>query len=208
MNQLLAGSKGDVVIKVFGSDLDFGKTIAFEFGIRHAFSDDMVLDVAAYNKDIVADPAARLVSLFDPSADRLTDFRILTNLDFGNVRGLKDEQMNDMEQLKTRLEARFPDALLAMDRPESETGTWWLDATVQRVVRHRLPMCAMRRLRHLPVGHGEATVPPAPVTPAILQVLIGWQVVPCLVQAFQIGCGRVQPGLDAVSADERKPVGL
>jgi DNA-binding transcriptional regulator YiaG len=39
--------------------------------------------------------------------------------------------MNDMEQLKTRLEARFPDALLAMDRPESETGTWWLDATVQ-----------------------------------------------------------------------------
>ncbi len=42
--------------QVFGSDLDFGKTIAFEFGIRHAFSDDMVLDVAAYNKDIVSDP--------------------------------------------------------------------------------------------------------------------------------------------------------
>ena len=40
--------------QVFGSDLDFGKTIAFEFGIRHAFSDDMVLDVAAYNKDIVS----------------------------------------------------------------------------------------------------------------------------------------------------------
>jgi len=74
--------------QVFGSDLDFGKTIAFEFGIRHAFSDDMVLDVAAYNKDIVSDPAARLVSLFDPAVDRLNDFRILTNLDFGNVRGL------------------------------------------------------------------------------------------------------------------------
>ena len=40
--------------QVFGSDLDFGKTIAFEFGIRHAFNDDMVLDIAAYNKDIVA----------------------------------------------------------------------------------------------------------------------------------------------------------
>ncbi len=74
--------------QVFGSDLDFGKTIAFEFGIRHAFSDDMVLDVAAYNKDIVSDPAARLVSLYDPSALRDNDFRILTNLDFGNVRGL------------------------------------------------------------------------------------------------------------------------
>ena len=54
--------------QVFGSDLDFGKTIAFEFGIRHAFNDDMVLDIAAYNKDIVSDPAARLVSLFDPGA--------------------------------------------------------------------------------------------------------------------------------------------
>jgi outer membrane receptor for ferrienterochelin and colicin len=74
--------------QVFGSDLDFGKTIAFEFGIRHAFSDDMVLDVAAYNKDIVSDPAARLVSLFDPTQGRDNDFRLLTNLDFGNVRGL------------------------------------------------------------------------------------------------------------------------
>lgn len=74
--------------QVFGSDLDFGKTIAFEFGIRHAFNDDMVLDVAAYNKDIVSDPAARLVSLYDPVQRRDNDFRILTNLDFGNVRGL------------------------------------------------------------------------------------------------------------------------
>jgi outer membrane receptor for ferrienterochelin and colicin len=74
--------------QVFGSDLDFGKTITFEFGIRHAFSDDMVLDVAAYNKDIVSDPAARLVTLYDPALGRDNDFRILTNLDFGNVRGL------------------------------------------------------------------------------------------------------------------------
>jgi len=74
--------------QIYGSDLDFGKTIAFEFGIRHAFSDDMVLDVAAYNKDIVSDPAARLVSLYDPTQLRDNDFRILTNLDFGNVRGL------------------------------------------------------------------------------------------------------------------------
>jgi hypothetical protein len=74
--------------QVYGTDLDFGKTIAFEFGIRHAFSDDMVLDVAAYNKDIVSDPAARLVTLFDPALNRDNDFRILTNLDFGNVRGV------------------------------------------------------------------------------------------------------------------------
>ncbi len=44
---------------VFGSDLDFGKTITFEFGIRHAFSDDMVLDLAAYNKDNLSNAAGR-----------------------------------------------------------------------------------------------------------------------------------------------------
>jgi len=71
-----------------GSDLDFGKTVAFEFGIRHAFTDDMVLDVAAYNKNIIADPAARLVTRFDPGLRRDVDLSVLTNLDFGNVRGL------------------------------------------------------------------------------------------------------------------------
>ena len=40
----------------------------------------MVLDIAAYNKDIVSDAAARLVSLFDPASGRDNDFRILTNL--------------------------------------------------------------------------------------------------------------------------------
>ena len=89
---LLGGVNIDLAItnsnQVYGSDLDFGKTIAFEFGIRHAFSDDMVLDVAAYNKDIVSDPAARLVTLYDPTEGRDNDFRVLTNLDFGNVRGL------------------------------------------------------------------------------------------------------------------------
>ena len=42
-----------------GADLDFGKTITFEFGVRHAFSDDMVLDVAAYNRDHLAVASAR-----------------------------------------------------------------------------------------------------------------------------------------------------
>ena len=37
-----------------GADLAFGKTISFEFGARHAFSDDMVLDMAVYNHDNLA----------------------------------------------------------------------------------------------------------------------------------------------------------
>jgi hypothetical protein len=85
------GINGDLSFspgQAYGSDLDFGKTIALEFGIRHAFSDDMVLDVAAYSKNIIADPAVRLVSLYDPVQLRNSDFRILTNLDFGYVRGV------------------------------------------------------------------------------------------------------------------------
>jgi hypothetical protein len=89
---LLSGINMDLDVnsvgQVVGADLDFGKTIAFEFGIRHAFSDDMVLDVAAYNKNIVADPAARVVTRFDPATGRDARINIMTNLDFGSVRGL------------------------------------------------------------------------------------------------------------------------
>jgi hypothetical protein len=73
---------------VFGSDLDFGKTITFEFGIRHAFSDDMVLDLAAYNKDNLSNAAGRLVSLLDPTAGSNANVRMITNADFGNTRGI------------------------------------------------------------------------------------------------------------------------
>ena len=49
---------------------------------------DSALDVAAYNRSIISDPAVRLVSRFDPVERVATDLRILTNLDFGTVRGL------------------------------------------------------------------------------------------------------------------------
>ena len=73
---------------VYGSDLDFGRTITFEFGIRHSFNDDMVLDISAYNKDKLADAAGRLVSYFDPFKQANVDIRVVTNADFGNARGI------------------------------------------------------------------------------------------------------------------------
>jgi hypothetical protein len=72
----------------YGADLDFGRTITFEFGVRHAFSDDMVLDVAAYNKDNLSNAAGRLVSRFDPLRGNNQNIRIITNADFGNTRGV------------------------------------------------------------------------------------------------------------------------
>jgi hypothetical protein len=72
----------------YGADLDFGRTITFEFGVRHAFSDDMVLDVAAYNKDNLSNAAGRLVSRFDPVRNNNQNIRIITNADFGNTRGI------------------------------------------------------------------------------------------------------------------------
>jgi carboxypeptidase family protein/TonB-dependent receptor-like protein len=74
---------------LYGTDLDFGRTIAFEFGVRHAFNDDMVLDVAAYNRDVLSDAAGRLVNLPDPTANGTpTGVRQFTNADFGNTRGV------------------------------------------------------------------------------------------------------------------------
>jgi hypothetical protein len=74
---------------VFGRDLQFGKTILFEFGVRHAFSQDMVLDISAYNKDKASDPAARIVPYADPlNPGDTINVNVLTNADFGNVRGI------------------------------------------------------------------------------------------------------------------------
>jgi hypothetical protein len=81
--------------QTYGRDLDFTKTIIFEFGARHAFSPDMVLDVSAYSKDKLSDVSARIQQLPDPTQPTSTpgvyasaDFRVLTNADFGNVRGV------------------------------------------------------------------------------------------------------------------------
>ena len=72
-----------------GNDLDFGNTIAYEFGVRHAFSDDMVLDVAAYNRDNRSNAALRTLPLFDPvTGEQSGVTERFTNADFGNTRGV------------------------------------------------------------------------------------------------------------------------
>lgn len=90
---VLQGSNTDLSItntnNNYGSDLDFGKSIIFEFGVRHAFSDDMVLDVTVFNKDNLANPAGRLVPLIDPLGGDRNDIRLSVNQDFGNTRGIE-----------------------------------------------------------------------------------------------------------------------
>ncbi len=84
-NDLSFTNTNDVV----GRDLDFGKSILFEFGVRHAFSQDLVLDVSAYNKDKVSDFAARILPFADPrDATKITSINVMTNRDFGNARGV------------------------------------------------------------------------------------------------------------------------
>ena len=88
---ILSGMNTDIDItnanQVYGADLDFGTTITFEFGIRHAFSDDMVLDFSAYNRDVQANAAGRILSIYDPVKLAYNDLRYYTNQDFGNYRG-------------------------------------------------------------------------------------------------------------------------
>lgn len=74
---------------IAGRDLNFGKSILFEFGVRHAFSQDLVLDVSAYNKDKVSDFAARVLPFPDPrDPTKIGSINVLTNRDFGNARGI------------------------------------------------------------------------------------------------------------------------
>jgi hypothetical protein len=78
----------DVNFGRLGTDLGFGKTILFEVGVRHAFSDDMVLDIAAYNKDNLAVATARTFSMSVPETGGRGIQQKMTNADFGNTRGI------------------------------------------------------------------------------------------------------------------------
>jgi outer membrane receptor protein involved in Fe transport len=92
MRDMLQGFNNDLSFTntndIFGRDVTWGKTILFEFGIRHAFSQDLVLDLSAYNKDKVSDLSTRIQPFFDPLQQRIQNINVLTNLDFGNVRGV------------------------------------------------------------------------------------------------------------------------
>jgi hypothetical protein len=83
---VLAGVNGHPAEPSLGSDLDFGRTISFEFGIRHSFNDDMVLDVSAYNKNKMADPAVR--NEFFRGRNAASLFGVMTNADYGIIRGV------------------------------------------------------------------------------------------------------------------------
>ncbi len=92
-NTLLSGTNNDLAFTntndFFGQDIGFGKTILFEFGVRHAFSKDLVLDVSAYNKDGVANPAYRIETVDDPSNPGATiNVNVLRSADFGWARGI------------------------------------------------------------------------------------------------------------------------
>jgi outer membrane receptor protein involved in Fe transport len=63
-------------------DLDFQQTRSFELGITHLLSEDVVLDLVAYNRDIEKGTAARLVTV-----ELVGAVNQLFNVNNGNVRG-------------------------------------------------------------------------------------------------------------------------
>ena len=101
INTLLAGINNDLSFtnanQAFGRDVGFGKTIQFEFGVRHAFNPDLVLDVSAYNKSKVSDLSYRIFNFDDPTncsivngqrSCRQLTINVLTSGDFGYDRGI------------------------------------------------------------------------------------------------------------------------
>jgi hypothetical protein len=97
MALLASGTNSDLVQSntndIFARPVGFGKTIMFEFGVRHAFSDDMVLDISAYNKDLVSEGAGRTLGIYDPfvggDPTRPNEsVNLYTSADFGNARGI------------------------------------------------------------------------------------------------------------------------
>jgi hypothetical protein len=73
----------------FARPLDFGKTIAFEFGYRQLLSPGFVLDISAYNRDKVQDVTLRKLAWEDPTnPGSVTYLNTYANADFGTIRGV------------------------------------------------------------------------------------------------------------------------
>ena len=98
LTTVLSGTNNDLSFTntndQFGRDVGFGKTIQFEFAVRHAFNPDLVLDVAAFNKNKVSDLAYRIKPFDDPAncqggICRVQNVNVLTTADFGYARGLE-----------------------------------------------------------------------------------------------------------------------
>ncbi|MEA1996986.1 MAG: carboxypeptidase regulatory-like domain-containing protein, partial [Gemmatimonadota bacterium] len=81
--------------------LDYTKTIMFEAGITALLSDELVLDFVGYNRDIEGDFAYRYIRTAD---DPTRSMVALTNLDYGNVKGMNANLQYRMgEYLNARL---------------------------------------------------------------------------------------------------------
>ena len=94
LTSVLSGTNNDLSFTntndQFGRDVGFSKTIQFEFGVRHAFHPDLVLDVAAFNKNKVSDQSYRIKPFDDPAnPGRVQNVNVLTTADFGYARGLE-----------------------------------------------------------------------------------------------------------------------
>lgn len=73
----------------YGRPIDAQKAVQFEAGISHLFNPETVLDVTAYNKDKLSDAAYRIALIPWPrSRGGSSEGRVLTNLDFGNAKGV------------------------------------------------------------------------------------------------------------------------
>jgi outer membrane receptor protein involved in Fe transport len=101
----------------FARPLDFGKTVAFEFGYRQLLAPDFVLDISAYNRDKLQDVTLRKLAWDDPSNPGATTYlNTFTNADFGTIRGID-----------VRLDRRFGqifDAMLGYSYQDARnTGT-------------------------------------------------------------------------------------
>jgi len=93
MSTVLAGTNNDLSFTNandrFGRDVGFGKTILFEFGVRHSFNPDFVFDLSAYNKAKESDLTFRIFNFDDASnPGRSLTINVLTNGDFGYARGI------------------------------------------------------------------------------------------------------------------------
>jgi hypothetical protein len=93
LSLVAAGGNNDVTVAtgrgLFGGDVGLSRTLLYEAAARHALRDDFTVHLAVYQKDLRDQLAYRSRSVHDPVLDSLVPVAVLTNADFGTVRGVE-----------------------------------------------------------------------------------------------------------------------
>jgi outer membrane receptor protein involved in Fe transport len=122
---LYLGSTLDLTIRpIIGNpSLSAQKTISYEFGAKHQFSDYLAVDVTAWTKSLTGQTGAINIQGFDPDSLGAYNYYIFDNYDYGTAKGI-DFTVEKRFNNNYGLSLNYTYSVAKANRYYSWTGYW------------------------------------------------------------------------------------